>query len=451
MVKKRWLSADDRVAAKYPTDLQPIGNSSYLSGPNGYLLSAVQTELEAQGISENEFNRGGLRIVTTFDPAAQTAALAAVAKIVGNGKVPADVHTAVVAVEPGTGKVLAMYGGADYITRPFNDVTQASLPMGSTFKAYVLAAALKSGISLQTKFSGHSPQKIAGTTFHNDNGESFGTINLLTATAQSVNTVFVQLGVKVGISKVIDAAHAAGLPNSTKLSGNASMLLGSDSAHPIDEAAAYATFAAKGLYAQPYVVQSVTDASGHLLYQAKSQTKQTFSDKVSADLTYALQQVLKSGTGKSAAIGRPAAGKTGTTDNNVSAWFVGYTPQLAAAVTMFRDNNAPLVNIGGQTQVYGGTLPAEIWAAFMKAALAHAKVVNFPPPANIGVAASPSPSSSAPVTPSPTLATAPPASSAPPPAGSPPASATSSPAPPSSPDAGQTPPPGSPGAAGPGP
>ena len=414
MVKKGWLSEADRAAATYPTDLQPIGASSSLSGPNGYLVAAVQSELESRGITENQINRGGLRIVTTFDAGTQNAALQAVASVVGNGKVPDDVRTALVAVEPGTGKVLAMYGGPDYVTRPFNDATQAIPPMGSTFKPFVLAAALKSGLPLTTRFNGRSPQTIAGQKYVNDSGEQFGDIDLVTATAHSVNTVFVQLGEKVGVQKVIDAAHAAGLPSSTKLSANGSMLLGSDSTHPIDEAGAYATFAAKGVYATPYVVQSVTDAGGKVLYQAKVQKRQAFSSGVAADVTYALQQVVNSGTGTSAKIGRPAAGKTGTTSGNVSAWFTGFTPQLSAAVTMFRDNNAPLAGIAGYSQIYGGTLPAKMWAAFMKAALAHRKVEQFPPRANVGAPPSPPPSPSAP----PSSAPASPTRSAPPPSGS---------------------------------
>jgi membrane peptidoglycan carboxypeptidase len=417
MVKKGWMNPAARTAASYPTDLQPIGSSSALSGPNGYLISTVQAELQEHGITENQLNRGGLRIVTTFDAGTQQAALQAVTSVVGNGKVPDDVRTALVAVEPGTGKVLAMYGGPDYVTRPFNDATQSIPPMGSTFKPFVLAAALESGMPLSTRFNGRSPQTIAGQKYVNDSGEQFGDINLVTATAHSVNTVFVQLGEKVGVRKVIDAAHAAGLPPSTKLSANGSMLLGSDSTHPIDEAAAYATFAAKGVYAKPYVVQSVTDASGKVLYQAKAQTQKAFSAGVAADVAYAMQQVIKSGTGTSAKIGRPAAGKTGTTSGNVSAWFTGYTPQLSAAVTMFRDNNAPLAGIAGYSQIYGGTLPAKMWAAFMKAALAHQKVEQFPPPANVGAPPSSAPPSSAPPSsapPSSAPASPPPSGSAPP-------------------------------------
>jgi membrane peptidoglycan carboxypeptidase len=394
MAKKGWLSAPQRAAMTYPTDVQPLASSSNLGGPNGYLLSTVQMELESHGISEDRLNRGGLRIVTTIDAGAQQAAVAAVAPKIAT--FPSDVHVGLVAVEPGTGKILAMYGGRDYITQPFNDVTQASAQMGSTFKPYVLAAALKSGISLQTRFNGHTPLKLGADTFVNDSNEQFGSVNLVTATAQSINTVFVQLGVKVGLPKVIGAAYAAGLPTTPALSNNASMLLGSDSSRAIDQAAGYATFAAKGSYAKPYIVQQVTDAGGGVLYNAKAQVRSAFSDKVAADVTYAMQQVVKSGTGKSAAIGRPVAGKTGTTSGNVSAWFVGYVPQMSTAVVMFRDKNAPLVNVAGVQQVYGGTLPAQLWASFMKAALQHTKAVNFPPPANIGVAPAASPSSASP-------------------------------------------------------
>jgi membrane peptidoglycan carboxypeptidase len=419
MVKKGWLTAAQRAAAKYPTDFESATASSDLSGPNGYLLATVETELESHGISEDQINRGGLKIVTTFDRSAQQAALAAVNGVVGNGKVPADVKTALVAVQPGTGKVLAMYGGSDYLPEPFNEATQSIPPMGSTFKPYVLAAALKSGIPLTQTFSGKSPQTIDGSVYHNDSNEQFGQIDLVQATAQSVNTVFVKLGETVGVTKVAAAAYAAGLPKSVALSENGSMMLGSDSAHPIDQAGAYATFASGGTYVQPYVVQSVTDASGHSLYSAKPKPRTAFSADIAAHVGYALQSVITSGTGTSAAIGRPAAGKTGTTSGNVSAWFVGYTPQLATAVAMFRDNNAPLQNIAGYSQIYGGTLPAKMWAAFMKAALLNTPVAPFPVVQLHPVAPSPTPSSPS-ATPS-----APPSSSAP--ATSAPASSVTSP------------------------
>jgi membrane peptidoglycan carboxypeptidase len=295
-----------------------------------------------------------------------------------------------------------MYGGADYQVRQFNDATMSIPPMGSTFKTFVLAAALSQGKTLSTTYDGASPLTVGQQVYRNDSGEQFGSIDLVTATAHSVNTAFVQLGLDVGVNKVIKAAHAAGLPESTKLSPNASMLLGSDSAHPIDEAAAYATFAAGGIYAAPHFVERVTSASGKVLYSAKPTTRKAFSPEVSTDVTYALEQVLTSGTGKAAAIGHPAAGKTGTTSGNVSAWFVGYTPQLSTAVTMFRDKNAPLQGIAGYSQIYGGTLPAKIWGAFMTSALVGQPASAFPEPVTLA-SATPTPTPS----PSPTLTESP--------------------------------------------
>ncbi len=235
---------------------------------------------------------------------------------------------------------------------------------------------------------------------HNDSDEQFGPINLVTATAHSVNTVFVQLGVDVGVNNVIRSARAAGLPTSDVLSANASMLLGSDSAHPIDQAASYATFAANGTYAAPHFVQEVHSATGKLLYSAKVATRAAFTPAIASNVTYALSQVISSGTGTQAAIGRPAAGKTGTTSGNVSAWFVGYTPQLSTAVAMFRDGNAPLQGIAGYSQIYGGTLPAKMWSAFMTGALAGQPVQQFPARAPVGVPLSPSPTPTATPTPS---------------------------------------------------
>jgi len=449
MVAKGWMTPAERAASQYPRVL-PLTASSALRGPNGYLVAAVKDELAAHGITENEINRGGMRIVTTFDPKVQAALVQAVSRITSG--LPPDVRTGVAAVQPGTGAVLAMYGGPDYATRPFNDATQSIPPMGSSFKPYVLAAALERGIPLSATYDGHSPQIIGGQRYVNDNNEQFGRIDLVTATAYSVNTVYEQLGQQVGLDRVIDAAHRAGLPG--ELSRNGSMLLGSDSAHPIDQATGYATFAADGVRAEHYLVTKVTDSAGHLLYQAKVKPAKAFAPGVARGVTYALRHVISEGTGTAANIGRPAAGKTGTTSGNVSAWFVGYTPQLSAAVAMFRDGNAPLVNIGGYRQVYGGTLPAKLWAAFMTAALAGTPVTDFPPVPPTVLAATPSPSPSpssspspspsptptpaSPASPSPTGTTSPspmspPSSSASPSAGSPAASTSAVPSPRGSP------------------
>ena len=154
----------------------------------------------------------------------------------------------------------------------------------------------------------------------------------------------------------------------------------------IDVANAYATFAAQGIKAKPYLIDSVTGPNKGLLFQAKPETQEVFAKDVMADLIYALKGVVNGGTGSAAlALGRPAAGKTGTSESNASAWFSGYTPQLAASVALFRDDATQTLNgIGGLTSVTGGTFPATIWTGFMKGALKGQPIMDFPAPANIG-------------------------------------------------------------------
>jgi membrane peptidoglycan carboxypeptidase len=192
---------------------------------------------------------------------------------------------------------------------------------------------------------------------------------------------------KAGPDKVVDVIRRAGIPTSVALMPTPSISLGVASPHVIDMAAAYATFAANGLYAKPYIIKEVTGPSGNLMYQATQSTNQVFSADVMADLDYALQKVTEYGTGVGAAVGlnRPVAGKTGTTTDNASAWFNGYTPQLATSVAMFRDDATQTLNgIGGLNSVTGGSFPARIWNIYTRGALKGEDVQQFPSPANIG-------------------------------------------------------------------
>jgi membrane peptidoglycan carboxypeptidase len=241
-------------------------------------------------------------------------------------------------------------------------------------------------------WNGDTPQTFddAGKPYivNNYGGEGWGQIDLMTATAHSVNTVYVPLGIKAGPDKVVDVARRAGIPDSVAMMPTPSVVLGAASPHVIDVAVAYATFAAQGVYAAPWFITEVIGANGGVLYQAASPSPNTvFSKDVMADLTYGLQEVVKNGTATygTAGLGRPAAGKTGTSEQNASAWFSGYTPQLAASVSMFRDDATQTLNgIGGLTSVTGGTFPAKIWTAFMKGALNGEPVLSFPKPAHIG-------------------------------------------------------------------
>ena len=388
MVEAKWLTAEDAANLKFPV-IAPRVTSGSLSGPKGHIIEAVSKELKTLGFSEQQLQVGGLVIKTTIDQKAQTAAVDAINKLTPT-KVPENLHVALVAIRPGTGEIIAMYGGADYLKRQLNDATQAIALGGSTFKPFALVAALEAGIPLTSMWNGDSPQVFddLGKPYpvSNYGDEGWGQISLMEATKHSVNTIFVPLGQKAGLDKVVDAARRAGIPDTVAMMPTPSVALGPASPHVIDVANAYATFAAQGIKSKPYLVTSVMGANKGVLYEGKAQTEEVFSKEVMADLTYALKGVVNGGTGAAAlALGRPAAGKTGTSQSNASAWFSGYTPQLAASVSFFRDDATQTLNgIGGLTSVTGGSFPARIWTAFMKGALKGEPVMDFPAPSNIG-------------------------------------------------------------------
>jgi len=390
MEKAGWITAAQAKSTKIPT-IMPGTSEGWLSGPKGYLIEMVRAELVKRGFSDDQLMKGGLIVKTTFDQKAQTAAIGAVAAMTP-AKSPDNLHVGLVAIRPGTGEIIALYGGKDYVKRQLNDATQSIALAGSTFKPFALAAALESGIPLTSMWNGDTPQTFddAGKPYivNNYGEEGWGQVDLITATAHSINTVYVPLGIKAGPDKVVDVARRAGIPETVAMMPTPSVVLGAASPHVIDVANAYATFAANGVYAAPWFISEVSGSNGGVLYQAASPSPNTvFSKDVMADLTYGLQAVVKNGTATygTAGLGRPAAGKTGTSEQNASAWFSGYTPQLAASVAMFRDDATQTLNgIGGLNSVTGGTFPAKIWTYFMKGALQGQPVLSFPAPVHIG-------------------------------------------------------------------
>jgi membrane peptidoglycan carboxypeptidase len=251
-------------------------------------------------------------------------------------------------------------------------------------------------------WDGRSPQTFSGYPVSNFGGEQFGRIDLVEATAHSVNTVYVPLGIQVGFRKTMDTSHRLGLPDDTSCEDHrdATLYLGTCEIRPADEAAAFATFAAKGKAAGWHLVSEVRDRKKKKTYAASGDTSQAIAEGVNADAVYAMRAVIDRGTARGAGIGRPAAGKTGTTSDNTNAWFSGFVPQLATTVWMgyesAPDNGSgkpgipPLRNLHGYREVTGGTLPAKIWRAFMTAALQGVPVEDFPVPSFGGTAATPS-------------------------------------------------------------
>ena len=388
MLNEGWITQEQADKAEFPT-VVPRVTSGTLSGPKGHVISQVQRDLGRLGFTEEQLLEGGLVIRTTLVQKAQQSAVDAVTKFYPKNA-PENLRISLVAIRPGTGEIVALYGGRDYLERQLNDATQSIALAGSTFKPFALIAALEAGIPLTSMWNGDSPQTFddLGKPYvvSNYGNEGWGQLDLLTATQHSVNTIFVPLGMKAGMDKVVDAARRAGIPENVAMIPTPSVVLGVASPRVIDVANAYATFAAQGVYAKPFLVASVTGPNKGVLYEATPQTQEVFSKDVMADLTYALKSVVNGGTGAAAlSLGRPAAGKTGTSQSNASAWFAAYTPQLSASVALFRDSASESLNgIGGLTSVTGGTFPARIWTAFMKGALKGEPVMTFPAPSNIG-------------------------------------------------------------------
>jgi len=393
MAQMGALTADEVKAQKFPKFAKPKKQARY-GGQRGYLLSAVRAELEARGLDAEQIENGGLRIETTLDAKAQRAAVAAV-----NEEFPSaakGVRVGLAAVQPGTGKVLAMYGGKDYLAdEKYAQVNAATarLQPGSTFKAFTLAAALENDVGLTSRFAGNSPLDVPGSpAVENQGNRDWGrSISLLTATKESVNTAFVDLSMQIGASKVADAAVRAGIPrDQLKGNVNARLTLGIVPVSPLQMADAYATFAAEGVHADQHIVERVFGPNGGVVPITTTRPKRVFDPEVTHDVSYALQGVVKpGGTGERArALRRPAAAKTGTHEGPKgiqTAWFVGYTPQLSTAVMFYKgDGTESLRGVGGFDVFTGGRFPALLWTAFMRGALEGMSIEKFPPPAWLG-------------------------------------------------------------------
>jgi membrane peptidoglycan carboxypeptidase len=409
MVLKGWLSQEERDSLTFPK-IKPYEQVNTFGGPQGYLIEQVRQTMYENGITEDQINLLGLRVVTTFNKTAQDAMIAAV-----NEEGPTEniegLRIGVASVRPETGEVVAMYGGADYLENQLNNATQMIGQAGSTFKPFALAAGIENDMSLATTFSGKNKTKVNDYVVVNYGDNSYGKeVTLLKATEDSINSAYVQLADKVGLDVVFNAAKRAGIPSdAVGMEPNLAFTLGTASPHVVDIAAAYATFASRGLQADPAYIKSITANTGEVIYKLVPKPTQAFSTDIADVVSYALQKVVTAGTGKAAkALGRPVAGKTGTTNDNKSALFAGYTPELATAVMFVKDgpDGKPmtLAGTGGMEKITGGSYPARIFTAYMKGALADLPISKFAPlpkgqPSGAKSTASPTPSP----TPSPSI------------------------------------------------
>ncbi|MFJ8716917.1 transglycosylase domain-containing protein [Streptomyces violaceus] len=421
----RYPMPDDRKAAKG------------MSGQIGYLAdTAKKYVLNNSNITEKQFDQGGYQIKTTFDKA-KVDALAKAVKKVEKQKLDPDkreldkhVQFGAASVKPKDGAIVALYGGAGYENGHFNNNADTSgVPVGSTWKPFVLAAAMEHGtyrsdgvgLSPLSKYNGNDDLKVRkpdGSYYlrkdnsifrqQNETDYPWGYIPLRKAMEQSVNTPFVQLGVDVGMARVREVAKQSGILDQSMVQElNPSFALGTSTPSAIRMADAYATFAASGKQAAPYSVTSVKFNGQEVPGFEKPRITQAMPENVANNVTNVLENVIENGTGKNAlSLGRTAAGKTGTTDENKSAWFVGYTQQLSTSVAMFREDpkSAKLLSMNGtagEKSIHGGDVPTLVWTEFMKAALKGETDLGFPKPEKIGViqdevgAPSPTPTPSA--------------------------------------------------------
>ena len=373
---------------------------------------------DTQALRDQRLLEGGLVIRTTLDPAVQAAAQQAVDSTVEQSN---KVTVAEAIVQPGTGNVLAMAVNKPYGTGPGQTTiplpAKPALQPGSTFKVFTLTAALAQGLPLSTTINspacyvsqiyikppgGTQPLPDCKNGFTNADVAEAGNFNMVNGTWNSVNTFFIQLEERVGVKSVADMAVRLGVPASRLTTKQAnvyadpnaygSLTLGSIEVSPLDMAGAYATLAAGGLRCESRGVLSATAPDGKAIsLTAAPACQRVISKEVADTVTSVLEGVITRGTGypNASLYGRPAAGKTGTTDDHVSAWFVGYTPQLSAAVEVGvyqgpYDNKLQNIYAGGRywSSVFGGDLPAIAWSQSMRAALVNQPYAQMPPPAS---------------------------------------------------------------------
>ncbi|WP_326826583.1 transglycosylase domain-containing protein [Streptosporangium sp. NBC_01756] len=395
-------------------------------GLRGYMLNIVEKELARSGITKKDLETEGLKVYTTFDKKKMEDAQKVVQARTAN--LEHTIHASIASVNPKNGRVVAFYSGDDFLHGFNNRAFESPKQAASAFKPYVLAAWLEAGYSLDSYVDGVSKIKMPGTTeIGNSHVAPYGPINMVKAMADSVNTVFAQMGEKVGLENVAKVAKEAGVGEEAKKNAayrglNAvdyaveeqkyQTTIGVASVTPVEQAAGYSIFANEGKHTDWHTVIKVVRPDGVVAYREQAIERQVISPEAAADSIVALQAVVKTGTGTVANLGvRPVAGKTGTNNSFKDAWFVGFTPQLVTAVGMSKDvpynkppgapGRRPLkVDKYGQPSakaksvawaeepmpsfIGGGGTPTQIWHDYMALATAKDPVEQFPPRANAG-------------------------------------------------------------------
>lgn len=362
MYKMRYITREEYEKAKEEKVHLAKTPQFYTTNKAPYFCDYVMKELEKLGFDETEISQGGYKVVTTLDYKAQKAANEAIVKNLKNWGLSGDKNQAAVfAYSPIDGKILVYSGGKDYTKSQYDRVTQAVRPPGSSFKPIVYAAAMEKGISPNDMIEDR-PITIGQWSPHNYGNKYRGKIPVYTALMVSSNVCAARLIKEVGIRPVIQTARVLGIE--TPLEYDYTIALGSNGVKLFEFTRAYGAFANGGFVVQPYAVERVETSRGKVVYKApKTKITHQLSMNTAAEMTAMMKTVITHGTGRAANFGKPAAGKTGTTDDNKDAYFMGYTPNIVAGVWVGNDDNTAL-----NKSIQGGTVPALIWKDIMKVA-----------------------------------------------------------------------------------
>jgi len=394
-MREQGYATDAEASSASATKLgvQPANRS--VRYPDAYFVEYVKDLIQRDprfdvlgttvGERVNALFKGGLRIYTTIDPRLQTYAEQASRGVLPYKK---DPYNGFVAVDPRSGAIRAMVGGRDFFDpkdpfAKFNLAVQSRRQPGSSFKPFTLIGAIEDGIPLERIYRGGSVIRIPqpnGTTWtvHNYESLSFGArLSLREATIKSVNVVYAQVVQQIGAAKVVEVAKRMGI--TSKLRALPSIAIGTQEVSPLEMASAYSPLANGGFAAPPVAITKITDSSGKLLYEWKYAKKKVLEPRVVALTLDALEDVITKGTGRREQLGRPAAGKTGTSDEYHDAWFAGMTPQLVGVSWVgFPRAQISMVPPRTRITVVGGSWPGQIWKTFMAQALEGVAPLDFP-------------------------------------------------------------------------
>ena len=384
MVKYGYVSAAEAEDAKN----QDLGLSkSHQSKEADEYASFIDyvSQQVAKKYGDDALYKEGLKIYTTMDVDKQHAAVRAMRNLPNNYTDENGLtqpQAAIVSIDPKTGHILAMVGGRGQDS--FNRASMAVRQPGSAFKPFVYLTALQHDMTPDTTMD-DQPVTYGSWSPKNAGGSYSGTMTLSDALAHSVNTIAVQLADKVGTKNIIANAKKMGITTLDAKDDNLAMALGglTKGVTPLEMASAYGTFANKGVHVKPTAIVKILDRDGNVLEDASTLEKEetrtcVMFEREAYEMTTMLEGVIDHGTGTAAAIGRPAAGKTGTTDDNKDAWFVGYTPDIVTAVWIGDDTGSHSLG-----EIYGGTIPAEIWKDYMSSATSDESGGDFSAPSGM--------------------------------------------------------------------